>query len=64
MNIQIVNSETGDVVFTKQGLKLEVEIPDHSTLPRRSLVARHRRKVLLEDLEAILVGLRAETRKV
>lgn len=64
MNIQIVNSETGAVVVTKQGLKLEAAIPDHSTLPRHHVRRRHRRKALLRDLVEILTEIRDDTRKV
>lgn len=64
MNVQIVNSETGDVVVTQQGLKLEAAIPAHTTLPRRQVRKRRRRKALLRDLVEVLAPLRDETRKV
>lgn len=64
MNIQIVNSETGEVVVTKQGLKLEAVIPGHKTLAWHKPIRRHRRKVLLKELVGLLTELRDETRRV
>jgi hypothetical protein len=63
MNIQIV-SPTGEVIATKQGLKLEAVIPPHTVFPRWQLRRRHYRKVLIRDLEQLLTTLRDETRKV
>lgn len=64
MNIQIVNSSTGEVVATKQGLNLEASIPGHKTISCLRPFSRHRRKVLLADLTTVLSGLRDETRFV
>lgn len=64
MNIQIVNSSTGEVVATKQGLNLEASIPGHKTISPWHPFARHRRKVLRSDLVAVLSELRDETRFV
>jgi len=64
VRIQIVNSSTGEPIFTKQGLKLESEIPGHKSIPAWRVIARHRRKVLLADLESLLGDLRSATRLV
>lgn len=64
MNLQIVNSDTGEVVYTKQGLKLEADIPAHTSFSWFRFVKRRRRKALLRDLGEILTVLRDETRKV
>lgn len=52
------------LIATKQGLKLEAEIPHHTMFPWWRPLRRHRRKVLHKDLVELLDGLRAETRKV
>lgn len=64
MKLQIVNSLTDEPIFTKQGLKLEADIPGHKSFPWWRLVKRHSRKVLLRDLESLLSDLRDQTRLV